>query len=56
MPGGGPAWPASLVTGLLVSLAAFTVLYGVLVLLRTRLELARADLRLLRRQALERSA
>jgi heme exporter protein C len=50
---GGPAMPTSMLIALLVSLAAFTVLYVVLVLLRTRLELARADLRLLRRRALE---
>ena len=53
---GGPAMPTSMLIALLVSLAAFTVLYVVLVLLRTRLELARADLRALRRRALERAA
>ena len=53
---GGPAMPTSMLIALLISLLAFTVLYAVLVTLRTRLELARADLRLLRRQALERAA
>jgi heme exporter protein C len=53
---GGPAMPTSMLIALLVSLAAFTILYVVLVLLRTRLELARADLRGLRRRALERAA
>ena len=53
---GGPAMPASMLTALMISLVAFTVLYVVLVVLRTRLELARSDLRLLRRQALERAA
>ncbi|HZO28690.1 MAG TPA: heme ABC transporter permease CcmC [Chloroflexota bacterium] len=53
---GGPAMPGSMLTALLVSLAAFTILYVVLVLMRTRLELARVDLRALRRRALERVA
>ena len=53
---GGPAMPGSMLTALLVSLAAFTILYVVLVLMRTRLELARVDLRALRRRALERAA
>ena len=53
---GGPAMPTSMLSALLVSLIAFTVLYVVLVVVRTRLELARSDLRLLRRQALERAA
>jgi len=53
---GGPAMPASMLSALVISLVAFTVLYVVLVLLRTRLELARADLRSLRRRALERLA
>jgi heme exporter protein C len=53
---GGPAMPTSMLVALLISLGAFTVLYVVLTLLRTRLELARADLRLLRRRALERAA
>ncbi len=53
---GGPAMPTSMLVALLASLAAFTVLYAVLVVLRTRLELARADVRLLRRRALERVA
>ena len=53
---GGPAMPASMLSALVISLVAFTVLYVVLVLLRTRLELARADLRSLRRRALERVA
>ena len=53
---GGPAMPTAMLSALLISLFAFTVLYVVLVLLRTRLEFARADLRLLRRQALERAA
>ncbi len=52
---GGPAMPSSMLIALGVSLVAFTVLYAVLVLFRTRLELARADLRLLRRRALERA-
>ncbi len=53
---GGPAMPTSMLIALLVSLAAFTVLYGVLVLMRARLEVARADLRALRRLAIERAA
>jgi heme exporter protein C len=53
---GGPAMPPSMLTALLISLVAFTVLYAVLVTLRTRLELARADVRALRRRALERAA
>ena len=53
---GGPAMPTSMLVALLVSLVAFTVLYVVLVTLRTRLELAAADLRALRRRALERAA
>ena len=53
---GGPAMPTSMFISLLVSLAAFTILYVVLVLMRTRLELARADLRALRRLALERAS
>jgi heme exporter protein C len=52
---GGPAMPASMLTALMISLAAFTVLYVVLVLFRLRLELLRADVRLLRRRALERA-
>jgi heme exporter protein C len=50
---GGPAMPSSMLAALGVSLVAFTVLYAVLVLLRTRLELARVELRALRRRALE---
>jgi heme exporter protein C len=50
---GGPAMPSSMLAALGVSLVAFTVLYAVLVLLRTRLELVRADLRTLRLRALE---
>jgi heme exporter protein C len=50
---GGPAMPSSMFAALCVSLVAFTVLYAVLVLLRTRIELVRADLRTLRLRALE---
>jgi heme exporter protein C len=53
---GGPAMPATMLTALMISLVAFTILYVVLVVMRTRLELARADLRALRRRALERAA
>ena len=53
---GGPAMPASMLTALGISLVAFTVLYVVLVTLRTRLELARADLRFARQRVLERMA
>ena len=53
---GGPAMPSSMLVALLVSLLAFTVLYVVLVLLRTRLEIVRRSLRAARRQALERMA
>lgn len=53
---GGPAMPASMLTALLISLAAFTVLYAVLVVLRTRLELVHRELRIVRRQARERAA
>src|SRR5215213_3272557 len=53
---GGPAMPTSMLTALMIGLFAFTVVYAVLVVLRTRLELARADIRALRRRALERSA
>ncbi len=53
---GGPAMPTTMLVALLISLAAFTVLYVVLTLTRTRLELARADLRALRRRALEAAA
>lgn len=52
---GGPAMPTSMQIALTVSLAAFTLLYVVLVLMRTRLELARLDLRGLRRRARERA-
>jgi hypothetical protein len=48
--------PTSMLVSLLVSLVAFTVLYLVLMVFRTRLELARADLRALRRRTLERAA
>jgi hypothetical protein len=41
---------------LFVSLFAFTVLYVVLVLLRTRIELTRRELRVMRRSALGRMA
>jgi hypothetical protein len=41
---------------LMIALVAFTLVYVVLVMLRTRVELARADLKLLRRRALERAA
>jgi len=53
---GGPAMPTSMLTALMIGLFAFTVVYAVLVVLRTRLELARADIRALRRRALERAA
>ncbi len=53
---GGPAMPGSMLAALLISLAAFTLVYVVLVTFRTRLELARADLKALRRLALERAA
>jgi heme exporter protein C len=53
---GGPAMPSSMLTALGISLVAFTVLYVVLVTLRTRLELARADLRVARLRAIERAA
>jgi heme exporter protein C len=53
---GGPAMPASMLTALIVSLIAFTVLYGVLLTLRTRLEIVRRELRAARRRALERMA
>ena len=52
---GGPAMPTRMLVALGIALVAFTVLYAVLVLLRTRLELARIDLRLLRRRTLERA-
>src|SRR5687767_14259330 len=52
---GGPAMPTTMLVALCVSLLAFTVLYVVLVVLRTRLELLRRDLRTVRRQALERA-
>jgi heme exporter protein C len=55
MASGGPAMPASMLTALLISLAAFTVLYAALVVVRTRLELARREIRVVRRQALDRS-
>jgi len=53
---GGPAMPATMLTALVISLVAFTVLYVVLVTFRLRLELARADVRLLRRRMLEGAA
>jgi heme exporter protein C len=53
---GGPAMPTSMLVALSVALLAFTVLYVVLVTFRTRLELARRELRAVRRQALERVA
>lgn len=53
---GGPAMPATMLNALIVSLIAFTVLYLVLLLFRLRLELARADLRAVRRRILERVA
>ena len=53
---GGPAMPASMIVALGVSLVAFTILYAVLVYLRTRLEILRADVRAARRRALERIA
>jgi len=56
MASGGPAMPPSMQVALWVSLAAFTVLYAVLVTLRLRVERLRTDVRLLRRRALERMA
>jgi heme exporter protein C len=53
---GGPAMPTSMLISLMIALVAFTLVYVVLVMLRTRIELARADLKLLRRRALERAA
>jgi heme exporter protein C len=53
---GGPAMPGSMLAALVISLVAFTLVYVVLVTFRTRLELARADLKALRRRALERAA
>jgi heme exporter protein C len=53
---GGPAMPTSMLISLLIALVAFTLVYVVLVVLRTRLELARADLKMLRRRAFERAA
>ncbi|MGE3267575.1 MAG: cytochrome c biogenesis protein CcsA [Chloroflexota bacterium] len=53
---GGPAMPTSMLTALIVSLVAFTILYGVLVLFRLRLEMLRQDIRALRRQQLELAA
>jgi heme exporter protein C len=53
---GGPAMPGSMLAALLISLGAFTLVYVVLVTFRTRLERARADLKALRRRALERAA
>jgi heme exporter protein C len=53
---GGPAMPTSMLVSMMVALVAFTVVYAVLTTLRTRLELARADIRALRRRALERAA
>jgi len=40
----------------MIGLFAFTVVSAMLVVLRTRLELARSDIRVLRRRALERAA
>jgi len=53
---GGPAMPTSMLTALLVSLVAFTVLYVVLVTFRLRLELLRLDVRAMRRRAQELAA
>jgi heme exporter protein C len=53
---GGPAMPTSMLIALVIALFAFTLVYMVLVTFRTRLELARADLKMLRRRALERAA
>lgn len=50
MASGGPAMPASMLTALMISIVAFTVVYGVLVVFRLRLELARQDVRLIRRR------
>jgi heme exporter protein C len=56
MASGGPAMPASMLTALMISLVAFTVLYVVLVTFRLRLELLRLDIRALRRRAQELAA
>ena len=56
MASGGPAMPASMLTALMISLVAFTVLYAVLVTFRLRLELLRLDIRTLRRRAQELAA
>src|SRR4051812_6917521 len=53
---GGPAMPTSMLVSLLIALFAFTVVYMVLVTLRTRLELARAEVKALRRRARERAS
>ncbi len=50
---GGPAMPQSMLIALLISLATFTVLYTVLVILRMRIEQLRVDVRAMRRRALE---
>jgi len=53
---GGPAMPTSMFIALMISLAAFTVLYVVLVTFRLRLELLRLDIRAMRRRAQELAA
>ncbi len=53
---GGPAMPSSMLLAVGVSLAAFTLLYAFLVRLRYEADLLRADLRQIRRLALERVA
>jgi heme exporter protein C len=50
MASGGPAMPASMLTALVISMIAFTILYAVLVTFRVRLELLRQDIRAVRRR------
>jgi heme exporter protein C len=50
---GGPAMPAAMLASLAISLAAFTLLYAVLLVLRVRVELLRSEIRELRRHALD---
>ncbi|MCC7367628.1 MAG: cytochrome c biogenesis protein CcsA [Chloroflexi bacterium] len=54
MASGGPAMPQSMLTALIISMIAFTIVYAVMVLFRLRLELARQDMRLIRRRLNER--
>ena len=53
---GGPAMPASMLATLAISLVAFTVLYAFLVRVRMLVEQLAADVRTLRRRALEEAA